>query len=88
MKSPRNTLVSAAVTVSTGVAFFGLGSAATSVWVALPGAFAAVVVVYLIGSGRGRATPVRLVLAGVVVSAVVAAYIEAVTLSLPKRDGA
>lgn len=76
--------IGAAAAIVTGVAFFGLGSAATSVWVALPGAFAAVVVVYLIGSGRGRATPVRLVLAGVVVSAVVAAYIEAITLSLPK----
>ncbi|MGO4692559.1 FecCD family ABC transporter permease [Glaciibacter sp. 2TAF33] len=74
----------AAAAIVTGSAFLGLGSAATSVWVALPGAFVAVVVVYLIGSGRGRATPVRLVLAGVVVSAVLAAYIQAVTLSLPK----
>jgi iron complex transport system permease protein len=56
---------------------------ASSVWIALPGAFAAVVVVYLIGSGRGPATPVRLVLAGVVVSALLAAYIQSVTLSLP-----
>lgn len=75
--------IGAAAAIVTGIAFFGLGTSATSVWVALPGAFAAVVVVYLIGSGRGRATPVRLVLAGVVVSAVVAAYIQAVTLSLP-----
>lgn len=75
--------IGAAAAIVTGMAFFGLGSAATSVWVALPGAFAAVVIVYLIGSGRGRATPVRLVLAGVVVSAVLAAYIQAITLSLP-----
>jgi iron complex transport system permease protein len=74
----------AAAAIVTGTAFLGLGSAATSVWVALPGAFIAVVVVYLIGSGGGRPTPVRLVLAGVVVSAVLAAYIQAVALSLPQ----
>lgn len=73
----------AAAAVVTGTAFLGLGSTATSVWVALPGALIAVVVVYLIGSGRGRGTPVRLVLAGVVVSAVLAAYIQAIALSLP-----
>lgn len=75
----------AAAAIVTGTAFFGLGSAATSVWVALPGAFIAVVVVYLIGSGaRSAATPVRLVLAGVVVTAVLAAYVQAVALSLPQ----
>lgn len=75
--------IGAAAAVVTASAFFGLGSASASVLVALPGAFAAVVVVYLIGSGGGRTTPVRLVLAGVVVSAVLAAYIQAITLSLP-----
>jgi iron complex transport system permease protein len=74
----------AAAAVVTGTAFFGLGSAATSVWVALPGALAAVVVVYLIGAGRSAVAPVRLVLAGVVVSAVLAAYIQAIALSLPE----
>lgn len=74
----------AAAAIVTGTAFCGLGSAATSIWVALPGAFIAVVVVYLIGAGsRGGATPVRLVLAGVVVTAVLLAYIQAVALSLP-----
>ena len=73
----------AAAALVTAAAFFGLGSAATSVWVALPGAFFAVVIVYLVGAGGGRATPVRLVLAGVVVTAVIGAYIQAVTLSLP-----
>ena len=74
----------AAAAIVTGTAFFGLGSAATSVWVALPGAFIAVVMVYLLGAGtRGGATPVRLVLAGVVVTAVLVAYIQAVALSLP-----
>lgn len=74
----------AAAAVVTGIAFLGLGSAATSVWVALPGALVAVVAVYLVGSRRGRATPVRLVLAGVVVTAVLAAYIQGVALARPE----
>lgn len=73
----------AAAAVVTATAFFGIGSAATSVWVALPGAFAAVSVVYLIGSGSGRSSPIRLVLAGVVVTAVLSAWVSAITLSLP-----
>jgi iron complex transport system permease protein len=73
----------AAAAVVTATAFFGIGTAATSVWVALPGAFAAVAVVYLLGTGGGRSSPVRLVLAGVVVTAVLAAWVSAVTLSLP-----
>ncbi|WP_022884292.1 FecCD family ABC transporter permease [Glaciibacter superstes] len=76
-----NTGAAAAIVVA---AALGLGSAATSVWIALPGAFAAVVIVYLLGSGRGRATPVRLVLAGVVVSAVLVAIIQAITLTMPE----
>jgi iron complex transport system permease protein len=75
-----NTGAAAAIVTATAL---GLG-AGTSVWVALPGAFLAVIVVYVIGSGRGRSTPVRLVLAGVVVSSVLAAYIQAVSLSLPR----
>ncbi|WP_345069484.1 FecCD family ABC transporter permease [Leifsonia kafniensis] len=74
----------AAAAIVTASAFFGAGSAATTVWVALPGALIAVVVVYLLGSVTGSATPVRLVLAGVVVGAVLAAYIQAITLSFPK----
>lgn len=75
--------VGAAASIVTAAALFGAGSLATSVWVALPGAFFAVVVVFLLGtSGRGS-NPVRLVLAGAVVTAVIAAYIQAVTLSLP-----
>jgi len=71
----------AAASVVTVSAFFGVGAAATSVWVALPGAFVAVTVVYLLGAGRG--SPIRLVLAGVVVTAVLAAWVSALTLSLP-----
>jgi iron complex transport system permease protein len=74
-----NTGAAAAIVTAAALGWGG----ATSVWVALPGAFAAVVVVYLVGSGRGPAMPVRLVLAGVVVSALLTAYIQSVTLSLP-----
>lgn len=72
----------AAAAVVTATAFLGLGSG-NRVWVALPGAFLAVAVVYLIGAGAGRSSPIRLVLAGVVVTAVLAAWGSAVTLSLP-----
>lgn len=75
--------VGAAAAIVTAVAFFGIGSAATSVWIALPGAFLAVVVVFLLGSNGRGSNPVRLVLAGAVVSAVIAAYIQALSLSLP-----
>lgn len=73
----------AAAAVVTATAFLGLGGGGASVWVALPGAFVAVAVVYLIGAGAGRTSPIRLVLAGVVVTAVLAAWVSAVTLSLP-----
>ena len=75
--------VGAAGAIVTAVAFFGVGAAATSVWIALPGAFAAVVIVYALGTGSRSAGPVRLVLAGAVVSAVIAAYIQAIALSRP-----
>ncbi|AYY12099.1 iron ABC transporter permease [Actinobacteria bacterium YIM 96077] len=71
----------ASAAIVTGMAFFGLGAA--PVWVAIPGAFAAVAVVYVVGSGRGGASPLRLVLAGAVVNAVLVAYIEAVALTNP-----
>lgn len=59
------------------------GTAGRSVWAALPGAVVATVAVYLIGSGgpRGRATPVRLVLAGAAIAAVLTALVQAVTLA-------
>ncbi len=74
----------AAASIVTAVAVFGVGSATTNVWIALPGSFAAIVIVYLLGYGRRGASPVRLVLAGAVVSAVIAAYVQAVSLSLPE----
>lgn len=75
--------IGAAASVVTATAFLGFSAGAGTVWLAIPGAFGAMVVVYLIGSGREAGTPVRLVLAGAVVTAVLSAYIQAVTLSLP-----
>lgn len=75
--------VGAAAAVVTATAFLGVGAGASTVWVALIGALLAMIVVHLIGSGRDTVTPVRLVLAGAVVNAVLTAYIQGITLSLP-----
>jgi iron complex transport system permease protein len=75
--------IGAAASVVTGAAFLGIGGGASTVWVALPGAFLAMLLVHVVGSGRHGATPVRLVLAGAVLTAVLSAYVQAVTLSLP-----
>lgn len=75
--------VGAAATIVTGLTFFGVGTGSSRVWLALPGALIAVVAVYALGSGRRGATPVRLVLAGAVVSAILSAYIQAITLTHP-----
>lgn len=71
----------ASAAIVTSLAFLGAGT--PTVWAAIPGAFIAVAMVYVLGSGRRGATPLRLVLAGAVVSAVLAAYVQAVALSYP-----
>lgn len=53
-------------------------------WWALPGALLAGVLVHAIGSAGASTSLVRLVLAGAVLSAVLMAFIQAVTLSRPK----
>lgn len=75
-----NAGASASVVVVTALAG---GTAGRSVWAALPGAVLATVAVYVIGSGGpgGRATPVRLVLAGSAVGAVLLALVQAITLA-------
>ncbi|ROQ41325.1 iron complex transport system permease protein [Frondihabitans sp. PhB188] len=75
--------VGAAAAIVTGLAFFGIGNGSTRILLALPGALVAVVAVYALGSSRRGATPVKLVLAGAVISAVLSAYIQAVTLTHP-----
>jgi len=76
-----NTGASAAIVAGT-VAFGTLGQ--RSIFFALPGAFVVAVVVYAIGSGRTGPTPVRLVLAGAAIGAVLSAAIQAVTLTNPE----
>ncbi|WP_263652950.1 FecCD family ABC transporter permease [Nonomuraea glycinis] len=75
----------ASLSVVTAVAFFGLTSPTGYVWVAMAGAAASAVFVYAIGSlGRGRATPLKLALAGAVTSAAFASLVSAVIL--PRND--
>lgn len=72
----------AACAVVLGIAFFGITQLDEYVWFALLGAALATVVVYLLGStGRGGASPVRLVLAGAAVTAVLTGVISAVVLT-------
>ncbi|MEJ5913204.1 iron chelate uptake ABC transporter family permease subunit [Pseudokineococcus sp. 1T1Z-3] len=73
----------AAFAVALGVAVFGVTRVEASVWFAFGGALAVTVAVYLIGStGRGGADPVRLVLAGVALGAV----LQGVTTGLVLLD--
>ncbi|MFY3601862.1 FecCD family ABC transporter permease [Achromobacter xylosoxidans] len=56
------------------------GMPAHPFWAALPGALAAAVAVFLIGAGGRGLQPVRLILAGAAVNAVLFAYVQAVAL--------
>lgn len=74
----------ASVAVVIGISAFGVGSALGYLPFAFAGAAAASVVVYLLGSaGRSGATPVRLALAGVAVTAALTAVIDGLTLLDP-----
>lgn len=75
----------AALAVVTGIAFFGLSTPGSYIWVAIAGAAVAAVFVYAVGSiGRGGATPLKLALAGAASSAAFSALISAVLL--PRVD--
>ena len=75
----------AAFAVSLGVSAFGIGSISGYLWFAFAGALLVTVAVYLIGAaGRGGADPVRLVLAGVAVGAVLAGITTGLTLANPR----
>jgi len=75
----------ASLAVVTGLAYFGLAAASTTIWVAIIGAGATAVFVYTVGSlGRGGATPLKLALAGAATSAALASVITAVVL--PRGD--
>ncbi|AXG77206.1 FecCD family ABC transporter permease [Streptomyces paludis] len=74
----------AAASVVAATAFFGASGRTDTMWWALPGALLAGVLVHAIGSAGASTSLVRLVLAGAVLSAVLMAFIQAVTLSRPK----
>ncbi len=75
----------AAVAVSVGVAAFGIGGISGYMWFAFAGAIAVTVAVYLIGAAaRGGADPVRLVLAGVAIGAVLTGLVNALMLMQPR----
>jgi len=69
----------ASLLVVVGITFFGVSTASGQVGFAFVGAAAATVLVYLVGSGRGGASPVSLTLAG---TAVTAALTSVITLLL------
>ncbi|GAA2012348.1 iron ABC transporter permease [Brevibacterium samyangense] len=76
----------ASAAMVTASALAGSGAVAagtTTVWVALPGAVCAVLVVYLLGRQSRSASVVPLVLAGSVVTAVLTAYVNAMILLRP-----
>ncbi|TFC60855.1 iron ABC transporter permease [Cryobacterium sp. TMB1-7] len=77
--------VGAALAVVSGMAYFGLTSASSMIWVAIVGAGITAVFVYTIGSlGRGGSTPLKLALAGAATSAALASFVTAVVL--PRND--
>ncbi|GAA3004562.1 FecCD family ABC transporter permease [Streptomyces fulvorobeus] len=74
----------ASASIVTATAFLGATGATATMWWALPGALIAGVLVHVIGASGAGTGLVRLVLAGAVLSAVLMAYIQAVTLGRPK----
>lgn len=75
----------ASLAVVIGVAWFNITSAEAYIWSAILGAGCAAVFVYTIGSmGRGRATPLKLALAGAATSVAFASMVIAVVL--PRND--
>ncbi|MBK7820298.1 MAG: iron chelate uptake ABC transporter family permease subunit [Tessaracoccus sp.] len=71
--------------VTLGVGIFGITGISGYVWFSFVGAAAATVLVYVIGSaGRGSASPVTLVLAGVALGAVLGGFSTFLTLIDPE----
>lgn len=78
-----NTGASLAVVV--GIAQFGLTASSSYIWVAIAGAAATAVLVYVLGSlGQGGASPLKLALAGAATGAALTSFISAVVL--PRSD--
>ncbi|MFE0704170.1 FecCD family ABC transporter permease [Streptomyces sp. NPDC058872] len=74
----------ASASIVAATAFLGAAGQRETIWWALVGALVTGVAVHLIGTAGGGGSPVRLVLAGAVLSAVLAAFIQAVALSRPR----
>lgn len=75
----------ASLSVVSGIAFFGIGSASEYIWFALGGAAVTAVFVYGIGSlGSGGATPIKLALAGAATSAALSSLVSGILL--PRTD--
>jgi iron complex transport system permease protein len=75
----------ASLAVVVGMAWFGLWTQTAMLWVAIFGAGITAVFVYTIGSlGRGRATPLKLALAGAATAAALSSFITAIIL--PRND--
>ncbi len=75
----------ASLAVVAGIAWFGLWTQGSKIWVAIVGAAISAVLVYAIGSlGRGGATPLKLALAGAATSAAFASFL--VAIALPRAD--
>ena len=78
-------LSGASLAVVIGIAFGGLASALGTMVVAIVGAFAAAVFVYVVSSlGRGGATPLKLALAGAATAAACSGLVSAILL--PRTD--
>lgn len=76
--------VGASAAVVTATAFLGFSGGAATVWIALPGAMLTVTIVYLVGGRGAGGNIVPLILTGAVISAVLGAYIQGMTLILPE----
>lgn len=75
----------AALFVVCAIAFLGLSGIWTYIWFAFAGALFAMAAVYLVGiAGRATVTPVRVLLAGVAVAAVLEGFGYAVRLRYPR----
>ncbi|WP_442489462.1 FecCD family ABC transporter permease [Halomonas litopenaei] len=75
----------AALAVVIGIAWFDMQQASRYIWVAISGAGASALLVYLVANlGRGGATPLRLALSGAVVTAALTSLTSAVIL--PRAD--
>ena len=74
----------ASLAVVSGIAWFGLSSATSYIWVAILGGAITALFVWGIGSlGRGGATPLKLTLAGAATAAALSSFVVAVVLPRP-----